>query len=79
MIRLAVIAAALAGLCACSTGPEGNAWYQLGDASYDALHAADDACKTKGGTFQLRSGGDPTHLGDYECLMPQDKHPGGKR
>ena len=73
MIRLALIAAILAGLSACSTGPEGNAWYQMGDANYDALHAASDACKAKGGTFQLKSGGEPTHMGDYECVMPKGR------
>jgi hypothetical protein len=72
MIRIALIAASLAGLAsiaACAAnGPEGNTYYQLGDANYDALKAADDACKAKGGTFQLKKGGDPTHLGDYACL-----------
>jgi len=68
MKRLIVIAAAFAVLAGCaSNGPEGNTWYQQGDANYDALKAAADACKTKGGDFQLKTGGDPTHLGDYAC------------
>jgi ABC-type glycerol-3-phosphate transport system substrate-binding protein len=67
MVRLLLIAAAVAGLTACASGPEGNAWYQLGDANYDALKAAADACKAKGGDFQLKTGGEPTHLGDYAC------------
>ena len=73
MRRAFAIGAMLLGLAACAANgaPEGNAWYQMGDANYDALHAADDACKAKGGTFQLKSGGDPTHLGDYECLSPK--------
>jgi hypothetical protein len=73
MIRLVLIAASvagLAGLAACNTGPEGNPYYQVGDANYDALKAADDACKAKGGTYSLQKGGDPTHLGDYQCVMP---------
>jgi len=72
MMRLALIAASLAGvasLAACNTGPEGNPYYQVGDANYDALRTADDACRAKGGKFTLQNGGDPTHLGDYQCLM----------
>ena len=72
MIRALLIAGSLAGLAslaACSAnGPEGNPYYQIGDANYDALKAADDACKAKGGTFKLKEGGEPTHLGDYECV-----------
>ena len=71
MIRALVIGAMLLGLAACASGPEGNTYYQQGDASYDALKAASDACTTKGGKFELKSGGDPTHLGDYACLMPK--------
>jgi hypothetical protein len=68
MKRILVIAAAFAALAACaSNGPEGNTWYQHGDASYDALKAASDACTSKGGVFELKTGGDPTHLGDYAC------------
>jgi hypothetical protein len=76
MIRAAAIAAAvfglLAPLAACGTGDaaEGNPWYQIGDATYDTIKAASDACKAKGGEFQLKKGGDPTHMGDYECAMP---------
>jgi|HubBroStandDraft_1064217.scaffolds.fasta_scaffold392277_2 hypothetical protein len=71
MIRAFAIAAALVCLAACAEGAEGNAWYQQGDANYDAIKAADDACKAKGGTFQLKKDGDPTHLGDFECVMPK--------
>jgi hypothetical protein len=72
MIRILLIAASLAGLASVAgcnaNGPEGNPYYQIGDANYDALKAADDACKAKGETFKLKDGGDPTHLGDYECV-----------
>ena len=78
MIRALAITAALIGLAACGGGPEGNAYYQQGDANYDALKAAHDACTTKGGTFQLKQGGESTHLGDYECLMPKATGSGGK-
>ena len=77
MIRMLLIAASLAGLASSAAckgdGPEGNTYYQIGDANYDALKAADDACKAKSGTFKLKDGGDPTHLGDYECVMPTAK------
>jgi hypothetical protein len=63
-----VIAAVFAALAGCaSNGPEGNAWYQQGDVTYDTVKAAADACKAKGGDFQLKNGGDPTHQGDYAC------------
>jgi hypothetical protein len=68
MKRILVIAAAFAALAACaSNGPEGNPWYSQGDVTYDTVKAAADACKAKGGDFQLKPGGDPTHLGDYDC------------
>ena len=68
MKRFLVIAAAFAALAACaSNGPEGNPWYSQGDVTYDTVKAAADACKAKGGNFELKTGGDPTHLGDYAC------------
>jgi hypothetical protein len=61
-------AIALASLAACSSsGDSGAPWYESGDASYDQLKAATDACKAKGGVLKLKSGGDPTHLSDYAC------------
>ncbi len=71
MIRALVIAGSLLTLAACAggDGPTGRAWYENGDASYDSLKAATDACKAKGGDFRLRDGGDPTHLGDFSCVM----------
>ena len=68
MKRILVIAVALAALAGCtSSEPEGNPWYSQGDANYDSVKAAADACKARGGDFQLKAGGDPTHLGDYAC------------
>jgi len=66
-IALGLCALGLCALAACAGGPEGPAWYQAGDVNYDALRAAHDACVAKGGTFVLRQGGDPTHLGDFAC------------
>jgi hypothetical protein len=68
MKTILLAAIAFASLAACkSDGPEGNPWYSMGDANYDSVKAAADACKAKGGDFQLKDGGDPTHLGDYAC------------
>jgi hypothetical protein len=68
MKQILLAAVVLASLAACkSDGPEGNPWYSVGDANYDSVKAAADACKAKGGDFQLKDGGDPTHLGDYAC------------
>jgi hypothetical protein len=73
MIRILAIAAAFAALAACGANDtaEGNPWYSIGDANYDTVKAAADACKAKGGTFQLKPGGDSTHMGDYECAKPK--------
>jgi hypothetical protein len=68
MKPMILVLSALVLLAACSSGPEGNAWYQQGDANYDAVKTAHDACVAKGGTFQVKPQGDPTHLGDYECI-----------
>ncbi|MGH6972133.1 MAG: hypothetical protein ACREEQ_11030 [Caulobacteraceae bacterium] len=68
-MALASLTLALLALGACadnSPGPS-HAWYEQGNVSYDSLKAADAACKAKGGVFQLRNGGDPTYLGDFEC------------
>ena len=75
MIRILALTIAVAGLAplvACNTGdgPEGNPWYSRGDANYDTIRRATDACKAKGGTFQLKPGGDSSHLADWECVMP---------
>ena len=66
MKRIALILTILSTLAACG-GPEGKAWYDEGDANYDALKAAHDACVAKGGAYEVKPGGDPTHLGDYVC------------
>jgi hypothetical protein len=68
MKPLVLVLGVLALLAACSSGPEGKAWYEEGDANYDAVKTAHDACVAKGGTFQVKPQGDPTHLGDYECI-----------
>jgi predicted small secreted protein len=59
----AVVLAAIA-LAACGTS---YGLQEGGDASYDAIKRASDACKADGGTLQPKRGGDSTDLGDYEC------------
>jgi hypothetical protein len=74
MMRAFLITAALVALGGCggnAGGDESNggrAWYESGDATYDDLKRANEACKASGGEFQLKKGGDPTHLGDYACI-----------
>ncbi len=63
-----LISALLLALSACtSSGDTSAPWYEGGNANYDALKRAADACKAKGGDFQVKPGGDPTHLEDYDC------------
>jgi hypothetical protein len=68
LIRTLAICAVLATLAACEDTTEGRAWYEQGDANYDALKSAHDACTAKGGQFQLKHGGDTSRIGDYECV-----------
>lgn len=70
MIRPAVLTViALSALAL--TGCASNANYNLqdGDANYDAVKKASEACKARGGEIALKSGGDTTELGDYQCKM----------
>jgi hypothetical protein len=74
MIRarvLTLLAATALALGACAS----NANYSLqeGDANYDAVKKASEACKARGGEIQLKSGGDATELSDYECKMGKGK------
>ena len=65
-MRVALIALAALALAGCSE--TGRAWYESGDASYDAVKRATEACKAQGGAYQLKKGGDPTNLGDFSCV-----------
>jgi hypothetical protein len=49
-------------LCACASygAPDG-------DANYDAMKAATDACQAKGGHLQLKAEHDGTTVSDYDC------------
>jgi hypothetical protein len=62
VIRRLLIAFAFVSLAGCAA-------YGEGDASYDAVKRASDDCKARGGTLQLKSGGDSQKLSDYECKM----------
>ena len=68
MIRALVMGAAMLVCVACADTGEGRAYYESGDANYDALKKATEACKAKGGELRLKSQGDPTHLNDYACV-----------
>ncbi len=72
MIRTAALmtlAALALGACASNA----NYGLQEGDANYDAVKKASEACKARGGEIHLKSGGDTTELGDYECQMGKGK------
>jgi hypothetical protein len=62
-MRTAALTVILAlGLGACATGgPVG------GYANYDALKVARDACVAKGGTFKLKTEGNPERIDAYTC------------
>jgi hypothetical protein len=73
MIRALLIVTAFAALAACASSGGGAAWYESGDATYDDLKRATEACKANGGELHLREGGDPQHLGDYACLKDKGR------
>ena len=54
------------GGCAVSQGS-----YALGqgDANYDAIKAATQACQAQGGQIHLKNGYDGRELANYECKM----------
>ena len=74
MIRALLIVTAFAALAACaSSGGGGAAWYESGDATYDDLKRATEACKATGGELHLKEGGDSQHLGDYACVKDKGR------
>jgi hypothetical protein len=54
-------------LCGCASAPAGSDALGHGDANYDALKAATQACQAQGGQLQLKSGYDDRDLASYEC------------
>ena len=60
---LPIAAVLMLGLAACET--TGN--NVSGTADYDSLKRATEACKTQGGTFTLKDGGDAQYIQDYVC------------
>ena len=56
MIRNLLLAASLLTLTAC--GSAGSYGLGDGDASYDEIKKATEACKARGGVIELKTGGD---------------------
>ncbi|MEO8925982.1 MAG: hypothetical protein ABI306_02355 [Caulobacteraceae bacterium] len=67
---LAIASVALA-LCACGSTSGGSYALGPGDANYDAIKAATQACQAQGGQIRLKSGYDGRELASYECKMGQ--------
>ena len=58
-------------LAACAAATAGEASYSLdyGVASYDALKAATDKCRSEGGEIVLKGGYDGRQLANYQCKI----------
>jgi len=63
MSRHVVLVVALLLLGACDTTSGAG----QGDANYDAMKSASDACKAQGGELELKSGYDGRSVSDYAC------------
>ena len=61
------VASLAAALCACASAPAGSDALGHGDANYDALKTATQACQAQGGQLKLKSGYDSRDLASYEC------------
>ena len=64
---LAISSLAMA-LCACAAS-QGSYGLGQGDANYDAIKAATQACQAQGGQIHLKNGYDGRELGNYECKI----------
>jgi hypothetical protein len=73
VIRALLIAAAALACAACEGDGSSKTWRESGDVTYDTLKSATEACKAKGGELRLKNGGDPTQLGDYECVQEKGR------
>jgi len=67
MIASPAIAILALALCACASAPAGADALAHGDANYDALKTAAQACQAQGGQLQPKSGYDDRDLASYEC------------
>ncbi len=71
-MRAAALPLALAmglALAGCGALMKGDYDLPTGDANYDALKAATEACEAKGGHVRLKSGYDSRELSNYQCKM----------
>lgn len=62
-MRAALAMIAALGLAACVSEPSTDG----GVATYDALRQAQRDCAGKGGSLELKNGGDSEYIGDYAC------------
>ncbi len=68
-MRRLIAMGVLASLCGCVTGAQPSYGLDRGVASYDALKAVSETCKTQGGAIRLRPGYDSRELSSYECKI----------
>jgi hypothetical protein len=69
---LAIAALALT-LCACGSVPADSYGLGQGDANYDAIKTATQACEAQGGQIRLKSGYDGRDLSSYDCKIGKAK------
>jgi hypothetical protein len=74
MMALPLMALTLGG-CAASQASYG---LDYGDANYDALKAATDSCRAKGGVIRLKGGYDGRRLENYVCEIGQTRKSGAE-
>ena len=68
MNALLAIAPAALALCACAAS-QGSYGLGQGDANYDAVKGATQACQAQGGQIHLKNGYDGRELASYECKI----------
>ncbi|MDQ2860689.1 MAG: hypothetical protein M3T55_08190 [Pseudomonadota bacterium] len=68
---LAIASLSLA-LCACAAS-QGSYGLGQGDANYDAIKSATQACQAQGGQIHLKNGYDGRELANYECKIGKAK------
>ena len=67
--RMAVLGVPAAALSGCGGLTDASYVLDRGNANYDALKTATEACRAKGGEIRLRPNYAGQDLSDYECAI----------